>query len=62
MTNLKKSLIALSLAVAAKAVPPEIEITRADTAVWRQHPSLKRGKSGVAAAKRAAKKRRGRLK
>lgn len=66
---MKKSLIALCIAHCAKlkngfGVPllPEIKIT--PSPVWvgslKQHPSLRLGKSGVAAAKLAARKRKAR--
>ena len=66
---MKKSLIALSIAYCAKlkngfGVPPlpEIKITPSPVRVGslKQHPSLRLGKSGVAAAKRAACKRKAR--
>ncbi|STZ76079.1 hypothetical protein [Bergeriella denitrificans] len=59
---MKKTLVALSLAALAERWPSEINITPASTGRIRQHPSLKRGKSGVAAARRAARKQKGRLK
>ena len=61
---MKKSLIALSIAYCAFGVPPlpEIKITPSPVRVGslKQHPSLRLGKSGVAAAKRAARKRKAR--
>ncbi|HFC8834570.1 hypothetical protein ACTHRC_07720 [Neisseria sp. P0001.S009] len=66
---MKKSLIALSIACWAKlkngfGVPPlsEIKITPSPVRVGylKQHPSMRMGKSGVAAAKRAARKRKNR--
>jgi len=66
---MKKSLIALCVAHYAKlkngfGVPPlpEIKITPSPVLVGslQQHPSLRLGKSGVAAAKRAARKRKNR--
>lgn len=61
---MKKTLIALSLAAMADTWPSDIKISRASVGQVRQHPSLKHGKSGVAAAKRAARKakKKGRLK
>ncbi len=59
---MKKTLLALSLAAMADTFPSDLKITRASVGQIRQHPSLRHGKSGVAAAKRAAKKRKGRLK
>ncbi|ATD64854.1 hypothetical protein ACFPVS_12125 [Neisseria weixii] len=59
---MKKTLFALSMAAMANTWPSDIKITRASVGRVRQHPSLKHGKSGVAAAKRAAKKKKGRLK
>lgn len=56
---MKKSLIALALAVLKPQVP-EFEIKPAGTGNLKQHPSLRLGKSGVAAAKRAARKRKAR--
>lgn len=56
---MKKSLIALSLAVLKPQVP-EFEIKPARVVNLKQHPSLRLGKSGVAAAKRAARKRKAR--
>lgn len=56
---MKKALIALSLAVLKPQVP-EFEIRPALVGNLRQHPSLRLGKSGVAAAKRAARKRKAR--
>lgn len=52
----KRLLAALHLA--ALSGYPSIKIAPAKVAVLRQHPSLRLGKSGVAAAKRAAKKRK----
>ena len=66
---MKKSLIALCVAHCAKlkngfSVPPLPEIKITPSPVWvgslKQHPSLRLGKSGVAAAKRAARKRKAR--
>lgn len=66
---MKKSLIALCVAHCAGlknsfGVPPlpEIKITPSPVRVGslKQHPSLRLGKSGVAAAKRAARKRKAR--
>ena len=66
---MKKSLIALCVAHYAKlkngfGVPPlpEIKITPSPVRVGylKQHPSMRMGKSGVAAAKRAARKRKNR--
>lgn len=59
---MKKTLMALSLAVMANTWPSDIKISRASVGQVRQHPSPRRGKSGVAAAKRAARKHKGRLK
>lgn len=56
---MKKSLIALALA-ASKPLVPEFEIKPARVGNLKQHPSLRLGKSGVAAAKRAARKRKNR--
>jgi hypothetical protein len=56
---MKKSLIALVLA----ALEPQMrkfEIKHARVGNLKQHPSLRLGKSGVAAAKRAARKRKAR--
>ena len=57
---MKKTLMALSLAAMANtfSIPADLKITRASVGHIRQHPSLRHGKSGVAAAKRAARKRR----
>ena len=57
---MKKTLMALSLAAMANtfSIPTDLKITRASVGQIRQHPSLRHGKSGVAAAKRAARKRR----
>ncbi|MFQ3071232.1 hypothetical protein ACKJPP_04370 [Neisseria polysaccharea] len=66
---MKKSLIALCVAYCAKlkndfGVPPlpEIKITPSSVRVGslKQHPSMRMGKSGVATAKRAARKRKNR--
>lgn len=66
---MKKSLIALCIAHCAKlkngfGVPPlpEVKIKPSPIRVGslKQHPSLRLGKSGVAAAKRAARKRKAR--
>ncbi|WP_165009669.1 hypothetical protein [Neisseria yangbaofengii] len=61
---MKKTLMALSLAAMANtfSIPTDLKITRASVGHIRQHPSLRYGKSGVAAAKRAARKKKGRLK
>lgn len=56
---MKKALIALALA-ALKQQVPEFEIKPACLGNLKQHPSLRLGKSGVAAAKRAARKRKAR--
>ena len=56
---MKKSLIALALSV-LKPQMPEFEIKPASIGYWKQHPSMRMGKSGVAAAKRAARKRKAR--
>lgn len=56
---MKKSFIALALA-ALKPQVPEFEIKSARMGNLKQHPSLRLGKSGVAAAKRAARKRKAR--
>ena len=56
---MKKALIALALA----ALEPQMrgfEIKPARVGNLKQHPSLRLGKSGVAAAKRAARKRKNR--
>ena len=50
---MKKSLIALALSV-LKPPMPEFEIKPASIGYLKQHPSMRMGKSGVAAAKRAA--------
>ena len=52
---MKKSLIALALSV-LKPQMPEFEIN----GYLKQHPSMRLGKSGVAAAKRVARKRKAR--
>lgn len=58
---MKKSLIALALALAAlKPQVPEFEIKPTRVGNLKQHPSLRLGKSGVAAAKRAVRKRKAR--
>lgn len=54
---MKKSLIALCLA-ALSTNNPEWVIAPERIGRLKQHPSLRSGKSGVAAAKRAAKRRR----
>ncbi len=59
---MKKTLLALSLAAMADTFPSDLKITRASVGQIRQHPSLRHGKSGVAAAKRAVRKKKGRLK
>lgn len=56
---MKKSLIALALSV-LKPQMPEFEIKPAGIGCLKQHPSMRPGKSGVAAAKRAACKRKNR--
>lgn len=56
---MKKSFIALALAV-SKLQVPEFEIKPTRVGNLKQHPSLRLGKSGVAAAKRAARKRKNR--
>lgn len=56
---MKKSLIALALSV-LKPPMPEFEIKPASIGYLKQHPSMRPGKSGVAAAKRAARKRKNR--
>lgn len=59
---MKKTLVALSLAALAERWPSEINISPAPIGRICQHSILKRGKSGVAAARRAARKKKGRLK
>lgn len=59
---MKKTLMTLTISMLADTFPSDLKITRASVSRIRQHPSLKQGKSGVAAAKRAAKKKKGRLK
>jgi hypothetical protein len=56
---MKKSFIALALA-ALKPQVPEFEIKPTRVGNLKQHPSLRLGKSGVAAAKRAARKHKAR--
>lgn len=56
---MKKSLISLALSV-LKPQMPEFEIKPARIGYLKQHPSMRLGKSGVAAAKRAARKRKAR--
>ena len=56
---MKKALIALALA-ALKPQVPEFEIKPASVGNLEQHPSLRLSKSGVAAATRAARKRKNR--
>lgn len=56
---MKKALIALALA-ALKPQVPEFKIKPARVGNLKQHPSMRLGKSGVAAAKRAARKRKAR--
>lgn len=56
---MKKSLIALALSV-LKPQLPEFEIKPASIGYLKQHSSMRLGKSGVAAAKRAARKRKNR--
>lgn len=58
---MKKSLIALALSF-LKPQMPEFEIKPASIGYLKQHPSMRLGKSGVAAAKRAARKRKARKK
>lgn len=61
---MKKGLLALALRALADmrrlSAPPMLEFKFTPAPVYqvRQHPSLRRGKSGVAAAKRAARKRK----
>ena len=55
---MKKGLIALALSVMRRPAVPEFNITPAPVYQVRQHPSIRAGKSGVAAAKRAARKRK----
>lgn len=58
---MKKILTALCLSLLAdRSFPDGIRISPPRVAVLRQHPSLKHGKSGVAAAKRAAWRRKAR--
>ena len=57
--NMRKALIALALSV-LKPQMPEFEIKPASIGYLKQHPSMRLGKSGVAAAKRAARKRKAR--
>lgn len=59
---MKKILMALILTALADTVPPDRKTNRGTVGEIRQHPSLRHGKSGVAAAKRAARKKKGRLK
>lgn len=56
---MKKALIALALA-ALKPQVPKFEIKPARVGNLKQHPSLRLGKSGVAAAKHAARKHKNR--
>ncbi|WP_107842638.1 hypothetical protein [Neisseria sicca] len=56
---MKKSLLALALAVLKPQVL-EFEIKPTRVGNLKQHPSLRLGKSGVADAKRAARKRKNR--
>ena len=56
---MKKSLIALVLAELEPQMR-KFEIKHARVGNLKQHPSLRLGKSGVAAAKRAARKRKAR--
>ena len=56
---MKKSLIAFALSV-LKPQLPEFEIKPASIGYLKQHPSMRLGKSGVAATKRAARKRKNR--
>ena len=58
MKNISTALL-LSL-LPARSFSDGIRILPPRVAVLRQHPSLKRGKSGVAAAKRAARRRKAR--
>lgn len=58
---MKKILTALCLSLLAdRSFPDSIRISPPRVAALSQHPSLKRGKSGVAAAKRAARRRKAR--
>lgn len=59
---MKKTLMALTMSMMAVTFPADLKIKRASVGQVRQHPSLRYGKSGVAAAKRAARKKKGRLK
>ena len=58
MKNISTALF-LSL-LAARSFPDNIRISPPRVAALRQHTSLKRGKSGVAATKRAARRRKAR--
>lgn len=60
--NMKKMLAALCLSLLSDSGFPggNIRIAPPRVAALRQHPSLNRGKSGVAAAKRAARRRKAR--
>ena len=51
---MKKTLMALTMSMMADTFPADLKIKRASVGQVRQHPSLRYGKSGVAAAKRAA--------
>ena len=58
---MKKILTALCLSLLAdRSFPDNIRISPPRVAALRQHTSLKRGKSGVAATKRAARRRKAR--
>ncbi|UOO82800.1 hypothetical protein LVJ83_04865 [Uruburuella testudinis] len=59
---MKTTLFGLLMAATANTWPSDIKITRASVGQVRQHPSQKHCKSGVAAVKRAARKKKGRLK
>lgn len=60
--NMKKMLAALCLSLLSDSgfSSGDIRIDPPRVAALRQHSSLKRGKSGVAAAKRAARRRKAR--
>lgn len=58
---MKKILTALCLSLLAdSSFSNGVRISPPRVAALQQHPSLKRGKSGVAAAKRAARRRKAR--
>ncbi|OSI25082.1 hypothetical protein [Neisseria dumasiana] len=59
---MKKGLIALALSVMSRSAIPEFNITPLPVYQLRQHPSIRAGRSGIAAAKRAARKARNRRK